>query len=153
MKKLPDDWPRITPAIFYDEAGAAIEWLCETFGFELRLRIDGEGGRVEHSELEFGEGLIMVATSNAAIDPGGSSSARSPRSLAGANTQKLCVYVDDVDAHHEHAKERGAEILVEPKTDDYGEEWGSNRSYRVLDPEGHCWTFLTRVRDPKPHAG
>ena len=34
--------------------------LCAAFGFEVRLKIEGEGGRIEHSELEFGEGLIMV---------------------------------------------------------------------------------------------
>ena len=60
MKKPPEGWPRITAAVFYDDAAKAIDWLCAAFGFEVRLKVEGEGGRIEHSELTFGEGVIMV---------------------------------------------------------------------------------------------
>jgi len=148
MQPTPEDWPRIAPAIFYDRAGEAIDWLCAAFGFELRLRIDGDGGRVEHSELELDDGLVMVATS----DPKMPGTWKSPVALDGVNTQSLCVYVDDVDAHCARAREAGATISQEPKTDDYGEEHGSHRTYRAVDPEGHHWWFMTRVRAPKPSA-
>ena len=62
MKEPPKGWPRISPSIFYSDAGAAIDWLCAAFGFEVRMRVDGEGGRVEHSELTFGGGLIIVSS-------------------------------------------------------------------------------------------
>ena len=52
MNKPPQGWPRITAAVFYDDAAKAIDWLCEAFGFEVRLKIEGDGGRIEHSELE-----------------------------------------------------------------------------------------------------
>ena len=51
MKKPPEGWPRISSAVFYDDAGKAIDWLCRAFGFEVQLKIEGEGGRIEHSEL------------------------------------------------------------------------------------------------------
>src|SRR5262245_41290233 len=35
--KPPAGWPRVSPALFYDDADAAIAWLCKTFGFEVRL--------------------------------------------------------------------------------------------------------------------
>ena len=50
------------PAVFYDDASKAIDWLCQAFGFEVQLKMEGEGGRIEHSELKFGEGLVMVST-------------------------------------------------------------------------------------------
>ena len=60
MRATPKGWPRLSSAIYYRDARAAITWLCDAFGFEVRLLVDGEGGRVEHSELVFGEALIMV---------------------------------------------------------------------------------------------
>ena len=150
MKNPPQGWPRIASSVFYDDAAAAIDWLCKTFGFEVRLRIEGEGGRIEHSELEFGGGLIMVSNT------GGKSSrpiplpGKSPRSLAGANTQMMCICVDDADAHCRHAKAAGAKIIDEPTTNDYGEDYWADRTYRASDLEGHHWWFMQRVRDPKP---
>ncbi len=46
-----------------------IRWLCEAFGFELRLKVEGEGGSVDHSELTFGDGLIMVGPQRIVAEP------------------------------------------------------------------------------------
>ena len=138
-------WPAISSAIFYEDASAAIAWLCKAFGFEVRLKIEGEGGRIEHSELTFGNGLVMVGS----VGTGPRAHCRSPRSVGGANTQSLCLYVADVDAHCARARAAGATIVREPNTDDYGEEHGANRSYEAVDPEGHHWWFMRVARDPK----
>ena len=34
MKNTPAGWPRISVSLFYDDALAAIDWLCRAFGFE-----------------------------------------------------------------------------------------------------------------------
>ncbi len=152
MKKTPEGWPRISSAVFYDDAAKAIDWLCAAFGFDVRLKIEGEGGRVEHSELTFGEGLIMVGSAGGKSERPVPVPCRSPRSVGGANTQALCVYVDDVDSHCKKARAAGAKILEEPATQDYGEQYWSDRSYRAEDPEGHQWWFMQRIRDPKARA-
>jgi uncharacterized glyoxalase superfamily protein PhnB len=152
MKPPPEGWPRISAAVFYDDAAKAINWLCAAFGFEVRLKIEGEGGRIEHSELTFGEGLIMVGSSGGKSDRPVPFPCRSPRSLGGANTQSLCVCVDDVDAHCERARAAGAKIVEAPATQDYGEDYWSDRTYRAEDLEGHQWWFMQRVREPKPRA-
>src|SRR5437773_3207851 len=110
MNKPPQGWPRITAAVFYDDAAKAIDWLCRAFGFEVRLKIEGEGGRIEHSELTFGEGLIMVGTAAGKSARPGREHFASPRSTGGANTQTLCIFVDDADAHCERARAAGATI-------------------------------------------
>jgi uncharacterized glyoxalase superfamily protein PhnB len=133
---LPPGWPRISSALFYDDAAAAIEWLEKAFGFETRLRVEDGAGGIVHSELELEGGLVMVAS---ARDGG-----RSPRSFGGANTQSLFVYVDDADAHCARARAHGARIVTEPSNRDY-DDW-EDRTYEALDCEGHRWWFGQRVR-------
>jgi uncharacterized glyoxalase superfamily protein PhnB len=153
MKKPPAGWPRISAAVFYDDASAAIDWLCRVFGFEVRLKVEGEGGRIEHSELTFGDdGLIMVGSTGGKSTRKVPLPCKSPRSLGGANTQALCTCVDDADAHCARARAAGAKIVEEPTTNDYGEEYWADRSYRAEDLEGHQWWFMQRVRDQKPSA-
>jgi uncharacterized glyoxalase superfamily protein PhnB len=143
----PPDWPRLSTSLFYRDAAAAIDWLCRGFGFEVRLKIEGDEGRIIHSELTYGDALIMVCEEG--IDEGGQvwrTTMRSPGSLNGANTQSIMLYVDDADAHCELARAAGAEIIDEPKLHDYGEQYWADRSYGVRDPEGHIWWISQRLR-------
>lgn len=145
-RPTPSGWPRVAPSVFYDDAPTAIDFLTRAFGFEVRLRCDGEEGRVDHAELTYGDGLVMLATGGALDGRPGGELLRSPRTLGGVNTQSLCVFVDDVDAHCETARAAGAQIETEPFTQDYGEDYWADRSYLALDPEGHRWWFLQRMR-------
>jgi uncharacterized glyoxalase superfamily protein PhnB len=146
MKPTPKGWPRMSSAVFYEDAGAAIDWLCKAFGFEVRLKVEGEGGRIEHSEVVYGGGVIMVGGTGG--DRPGQESMTSPRKVGGGNTQCIGVFVDDVDAHCERARAAGARIFREPETSDYGSEYATDRSYGARDPEGHIWFFMQRLRDP-----
>jgi uncharacterized glyoxalase superfamily protein PhnB len=148
VKPTPSDWPRFSSSLFYQDAATAIDWLCDAFGFEVRLKVEGEHGRIEHSELTYGEGLVMVSQE----DPGSARtwkrSMRSPRSLGGMTTQSIMIFVDDVDAHCAHARARGAQIVEEPTLHDYGEDYWADRSYGAVDPEGHLWWMTQRIRNP-----
>lgn len=146
MKPSPPDWPRISVSIVYQEPVAALDWLCRAFGFELRLRIDDEAGGLIHSELEYGEGLIMVMGERPFHNKPERDFARSPRSLGGKNTASFMVYVDDIEAHCAQAREAGAVILTEPETSDYGEDYWADRGYSCEDLEGHTWYFAQRLR-------
>ena len=42
MKQTPKGWPRLSSSLFYEDAAAAIDWLCRAFDFQVRLKIDGE---------------------------------------------------------------------------------------------------------------
>ena len=147
MRKPPEGWPRISSSLFYDDAAAAIDFLCKAFGFEIRLKVEGEGGSIEHSELDYGEGLIMVSSVpvRAARKENNPIPCASPKAIDGRVTQALCIHVDSADAHRDRAEAAGAVIAMEPKTDDYGEEYWADRSYRAIDPEGHHWWFIERI--------
>lgn len=143
MRPPPPGWPRLSASLFYEDPRAAIDFLCAAFGFEVELLVEGEGGRIEHSELKYGEGLIMVGAAGGQGRP-----TASPRQTGGLNTTVLAIFVDDADAHRARAAAAGAIIADEPTTHDYGDDYWADRSYRAIDLEGHHWWFMQRVRGP-----
>ena len=129
--------------VYYKDANAAIEWLCKAFGFEVRLKVDGEGGVVEHSELVYEGAVIQVGDERRQAEKGRKFA--SPQTLNG-QTMSACFYIDGVDEHCERARKAGATIAYEPTVSDYGEEYWSDKSYQAIDPEGHAWWFMQRLR-------
>jgi uncharacterized glyoxalase superfamily protein PhnB len=148
MKSPPQGWPRMAQSVYYDDPRAAIAWLCSAFDFEVRLKVEGSEGEIVHSELTYGEGLVMVGGTGTRDANKEAWQARqmSPKSASGRNTQSICIFVDDVDAHCAKAVAHGATIHREPKTDDYGDDYWSDRTYGATDPEGHMWWFMQRLR-------
>jgi uncharacterized glyoxalase superfamily protein PhnB len=136
MKATPKDTvATIVPCLLYRDAAAAIRWLCDTFGFEKRVAYEGEGGAIMHAELTFGNGMIMLGTTNAT--PYGRL-IKQPDQIGGCETQSPYVIVADADAVYERAKAAGAEIVMDIKTEDYG-----GRGFSCRDLEGHLWYFGT----------
>lgn len=125
---------KIVPCLTYRDAPAAIDFLCEAFGFEKKMVVPGEGGTIAHAELVFDGTMIMAGT--ARETPYGAMM-RSPLDVGGS-TQSIYLIVADPDAHCDRARKRGAEIVMEPETQDYG-----GRDYTCRDIEGHVWTFGT----------
>ena len=117
------------PSFYYDDALAAIEWLCRAFGFQRRLVVPGPDDTVKHAELSFGPAVLMVATSRPAAGW------VSPKSLAGLNST-TSLYVEDPDTHFARALAAGARVLRELRNEDHG-----GRGYMARDPEGHQWYF------------
>lgn len=120
----------IYPALTYDDAPAAIEWLQRAFGFEKRLVVPGPNGTVLHSELTYGSGVVIMVSS-----PKPGEKRVGPRSLGGAS-HTLSLFVEDPDAHCARAKKARAEILRDLQDEEHG-----GRGYMCEDPEGHTWYF------------
>jgi uncharacterized glyoxalase superfamily protein PhnB len=111
----------------YRDAPAAIAWL-EAIGFEITTRQASEDGAVLHAELRLNDAVVMLATADAAY---------APPPLVGRSTGSgLYLCVEDVGAIYAAAIEAGATSVFEPEAT----AWGSQRA-RVLDPEGHEWSF------------
>jgi uncharacterized glyoxalase superfamily protein PhnB len=132
----PENTPRITPYLYYEDVASAMDWLAGAFGMAERLRMPGPGGDIMHAEMELADGLIMLGCP--------AQDYKNPKHL-GHLTQSLYVYVDDVDKHFEQAKRAGAVILAEPEDQFYGD-----RRYGAEDLEGHHWYFAQHVRDVAP---
>ncbi len=127
--------PSLGSAVIYKDPFAALDWLEKAFGFERTMVIANAEGKLEHSEMTFGDGYLMVG-------PEWIDHVASPASVGGKNTQLIHVHVtDDIDAHCARALAAGAEI-VRPLAD----QFYGDRTYAVRDPEGHVWSFGQTVR-------
>jgi uncharacterized glyoxalase superfamily protein PhnB len=123
----------IIPGMRYRNASAAIDWLCNAFGFEKHLVIPGENGTVAHAQLNFGAGMIMLGSIK---DNEFSKNMKQPDEIGGAETQSCYVVAADTDAHYARAKAACAQILIDIHDEDYG-----GRGYACRDLEGHIWYF------------
>ena len=130
------DWRApLMSAVCYRDPKAALKFLEVAFGFELSMLIEDEEGNIAHSEMRFGDAVVMVGNE-------WSDDHKSPASIGGKNTQTVHIRIDtDCDAHCERARTAGFEILATPETQFYGD-----RTYRCRDPEGHIWTVGQAVR-------
>ena len=123
----------IIPSLRYRDAPAAIEWLREAFGFEKHLVVPGEAGTIDHAQLVFGNGMIMLGS--ARDDDFGQ--LQRPLDAPDAPVSKSAyIIVTDVDAHHARAVAAGARVVMEPEDQHYG-----GRLYSCRDPEGNLWNF------------
>lgn len=123
----------VIPTIRYNDATAAIKWLCDAFGFEKHLVVPSKDGTIIHAQLVFGSGMIMLGS---ARESEFDNLQKSPSFLGGAVSQSPYIIVKDADKHYERAVVAGAKIVMEIKDDDYG-----GRGYSCCDPEGHVWNF------------
>jgi uncharacterized glyoxalase superfamily protein PhnB len=115
----------VIPVLAYPDVVAAADWLCDAFGFRVRLRIGQH-----RAQLVFGDGAVIV-TQAEGVEPDGAHSVH--------------VRVEDASAHHERAAAFGAEILGPPADHPYGE-----RPYTAKDLGGHRWTFSESIADVDP---
>ena len=120
------------PSLRYEDAHAAIQWLCEAFGFEKHLVVPAEDGGVGHAQLVWGETMVMLSSTR--DDEFGALLASAQD--VGGSTQSTYFVVDAIDAHYRQAVAAGAEIVMEIRDEDYG-----GRVYSARDPEGNLWNF------------
>ena len=123
----------LIPAIRYRDAPAAIAWLCEAFGFEKHLVVPGPDGTVEHAQLVFGNGMLMLGSVR---DDSSGRRGQTPDETDAASSKGPYVIVTDVDAHRARAAAAGAQVVMEPEDQHYG-----GRLYACRDPEGNLWHF------------
>src|SRR3546814_7030438 len=60
--------PAIIPCLAYRDAHAAIDFLCEAFGFSRNMIYEsGDTARVEHAELTLDGNMVMVGSDSSHI--------------------------------------------------------------------------------------
>lgn len=114
----------VIPELAYPNIGEAIGWLCETFGFTLRIRMGDHRAQLN----VHGGGNVVLLEQDRNV------------SLRAA----VMVRVGNVDAHFARAR-KNAKILREPTDFPYGE-----RQYNAEDFAGHHWCFSQSIADVDP---
>ena len=131
-----DPRPTFCPRVAYKDRRSAVEWLEKAFGFQTTMLATDREGRVVHAEMKFGNGLIQIGSEWESI--------KAPNSVDGVNTQNICVQIDSgIDGHCARVRAAGGKIIQEPSDQFHGD-----RTYRVVDPQGHVWTFSQKLREP-----
>jgi len=137
------NYPDVIPMIAYEDGPKAMDWLSSAFGFKERDRMLGEDRRVSHGAMEAGHGVIMLATPTPDYQAPRRHRAECEPAQRWSTVPYIVdgvlVYVDDVNAHYQRAKQRGATILSDVEADEPG------KRYRAEDVEGHRWMFMERV--------
>ena len=80
------------PEFAYPDVGEAIDWLCDTFGFTLRIRIMNH-----RAQLNVGDGAIVLTELHRAAETHGNVD----------SAHSALIRVEDVNRHHEHASSAG----------------------------------------------
>ena len=122
----------VIPTLRYKDAQKAIDFLVEAFGFKADNVYTSDDGRVEHAELSFRDGLVMIGT----VADSEFGRLLTTASEAGKPTQSVYVIVEDAAEHAATAAAAGAVILMPPTLQDYGAT-----DYTCRDPEGNVWSF------------
>lgn len=129
----------LIPCLRYADAPAAIDFLCDAFGFERHAVYPNadDPSLIDHAQLKLGDSLVMLSSAvpGEAADRYGWKTAAE----AGGITMCVCVVIDDPDTHHARAKAAGAEIVTEL----HDNPGYPGRSYNARDPEGNDWDFGT----------
>jgi uncharacterized glyoxalase superfamily protein PhnB len=123
----------VIPTMRYRDAPAAIEWLCDTFGFARHLVVEDGGGGIAHAQLTFGNGMIMLGTARA--DEFGKMQ-HALDSKSAPVTQSAYIIVADIDDHYARSVANNASIVIEIRDEDHG-----GRFYSCRDPQGQLWNF------------
>jgi uncharacterized glyoxalase superfamily protein PhnB len=124
----------VIPMLTYRDVAAAHDFLVEAFGFAAGGVHRTPDGEAVHGEVRAGNATIWLhhVTADHHLD--------SPQTAEVANSG-LVVFVDDVDAHFQHARSAGARIDSEPVDQPYGQ-----REYGARDLEGHRWWFASPLK-------
>jgi uncharacterized glyoxalase superfamily protein PhnB/uncharacterized protein YndB with AHSA1/START domain len=117
----------LTPYLYYQDAGAALEWLARVLGFREIVRYVDDEGVVRESEMQVGPATVQLCGHGP--DPGH------------GEGLLLIVHVDDVDAQHARVVAAGVDAPA-PEQKPYGP-----RTFTVTDPWGYHWDFWQPVHD------
>lgn len=134
---LPDGYATLTPFIVVSPAADALTFYEEVFGASVTSRMDGPDHTVLHAELQVGTSRLQLMDPNEAYH----SVANDPSS--DESRFSIAIYVPDVDATVEAARQRGARVREEPADFEVtGDRFGS-----IQDPFGVRWTVMCRVQE------
>jgi len=139
VKRVPDEYHRVTAHLTVRDAAALIEFYKKAFGAVERRRAPGPDGKsIMHAEIQIGDSIVFLNDEfpeMGALSPLGSQT----------TPVTLHLYVEDADKQFEQALSAGA-VVVMPLADQF---WG-DRYGIVKDPSGHQWSIGSHMEDLTP---
>ena len=130
VKPIPDGFHTVTPYLVVEDVPRLIDFLKEAFEAVEVERTHQPDGSVMHAEVRIGDSMVMMGQA---------------RGEWKAAPVSLYLYVPDVDRVYQQALAAGAESMMEPQDQFYGDRNGG-----VKDPQGNTWWIGTRLENLSP---
>src|SRR5689334_11583251 len=124
-KGIPENSSVVMPRLYCRNVAAEVDFCKTVFGAIELNRRPGPDGKAAHALMTIDPAMIMIE----AEWPGFASRAPVPD---GSSPVVIFVYVEDAEAAVERAVGAGAKILLEAKT----QFWGDRTGW-IMDPAGH----------------
>lgn len=100
MTTIPDGFSTVTPYITFDDTNEAIAYYSKALGATEIMRIPSPDGSVMYAEIQIGNARIMMGDTCPERDN------QSAKTFGGSPVS-FYVYVEDIDAAFDKAKEAG----------------------------------------------
>jgi len=130
VKPIPENYPRVSPYLIVKNVEKTMDFIQYVFGGKVREKMKTPNGSVNHGEISIGDSVIMIGRATESHEP---------------QNVMLYIYVDDTDAAYKRALEKGAESVMEPADQFYGD-----RNAGVKDKDGISWWMASHVEDISP---
>lgn len=130
VKSIPDEYPRVVPYLIVENVEKLMDFLTEIFGAKQSEKMRLPDGSVNHAEVRIGDSVIMIGKASNDYPP---------------FPAMIYIYVENTDEAYKKALKAGAESLMEPADQFYGD-----RNAGVKDPFGNSWWIASHVEDVSP---
>jgi len=135
VKGIPDNSSVLIPRLVCRNPAQEIDFCARTFEAVTLNQRPGPDGTVAHALMTIGPAMVMIE----AEWPTLTSRAPTPD---GSSPVVIFLYVQEVDRTVERAMASGAQVLVSPQD----QFWGDRIAW-IMDPAGHVWTVATRIEE------
>ena len=127
VRPIPEGYHTLTPYLVAEGADNLIKFLEQAFGATLRGCHRRRDGTVMHAEMKVGDSIVMLSDANEQWKP---------------RPASFYVYVEDTDGTYQRALDSGAQSLMAPANQFYGD-----RTAGLSDSFGNFWWIATHVED------
>lgn len=118
----------ITPFLMLNNADEVVDFLKQAFNAQEKFVLRQKNGKIWHAQIEIDGAMLMIG------DAMGKKENTMPASLY--------LYVKDTDAAYRQALDAGAETVMPPADQFYGD-----RNAGVRDSAGNIWWIATKIED------
>ncbi|MDP9127813.1 MAG: VOC family protein [Pseudomonadota bacterium] len=133
MSKVPEGFTSVTPTLMVNGAAEAIDLYDKALGAKELYRMNcPQSGKVLHACVQIGSSRVFLSDAN--VEKG-----------CIATSSNFYLFVDDVDAAFQKAKQSGLTERSAPEDMFWGD-----RVSNLQDRFGNNWTLAQRVREVSP---
>ncbi|MBZ0266350.1 VOC family protein [bacterium] len=130
VKNQPKGYHTVSPYLIVKDIPKLVSFTKKAFSARVIEQLKHPDGYISHAEIQIGDSIIMIGNATADWKP---------------MPTCLYIYVKDVDESFEKAAMAGAEIIMEPANQFYGD-----RNAGVKDSQGNFWWLATHIEEVSP---